>query len=57
VEVTPDQLLAEIGRLHVANQVLTGQLAASRAQLVKQATANAEAEKPVGPSADADGES
>jgi hypothetical protein len=41
VNVSPDQLLTEIGRLHVANQVLTEQLAASRQQLVEQAAEHA----------------
>lgn len=41
MNVTPDQLLLEIGRLHVANAVLTEQLAASRQQLVKLAAEQA----------------
>ena len=41
MNISPDQLLTEIGRLHVANQVLTEQLAASRQQLVELATSQA----------------
>ena len=37
MDVTPDQLLKEIGRLHVANAMLTEQLAASRKLLLQQA--------------------
>ena len=35
LQVTPDQLLMEIGRLTVANNVLRGQLAASRKEVVR----------------------
>lgn len=45
MDVSPDQLLLEIGRLHVANSVLVQQLAASRQQLVKLAAEQA-AESP-----------
>ena len=37
MDVTPDQLLKEIGRLHVANAVLTEQIAAAKTLLLKQA--------------------
>ena len=35
MNVSIEQLLIEVGRLHVTNQVLSDQLAASRQQLVK----------------------
>ena len=41
MNVTPEQLFATIGQLHVEIQMLTAQLAASRKQLVKQAEAQA----------------
>ncbi len=41
MDVSIERLLTEIGRLHVTNQVLTEQLAASRQQLVKLATEQA----------------
>ena len=41
MNVSPEQLLTEIGRLHVANLVLTEQLAASRQQLMELATSQA----------------
>jgi hypothetical protein len=37
MNVTPDRLLLEIGRLTVANQILTEQLAASRQECVRLA--------------------
>lgn len=51
MNVTPDQLLMEIGRLHVANAVLTEALTASRQELLKQAEAQA-AETPPEPPPD-----
>ena len=42
VQVSPDQLLHKIGQLTVANDVLTAQLAASRAELVRVSAALAE---------------
>ena len=38
MNVSPDKLLEEIGRLHVANAVLTEQLANARRVLLQQAT-------------------
>ena len=35
LQVTPDQLLQEIGRLTVANRILMGQLAASRQEVIR----------------------
>ena len=35
LQVTPEQLLNEIGKLHVANALLTTQLAASRQEVLR----------------------
>ena len=46
MNISPDQLLTEIGRLHVANQVLTEQLAASRKQLMESVARQVEVHPP-----------
>ena len=51
--VTPDQLLKEIGRLHVANAILAEELAKARQVLLKQAEQLA-ANSPGEPSDEAD---
>ena len=54
MDVTPEQMFAEIGRLHVENKILTAQLAASRKQLVATAEAQAAEETAAEPESEAD---